>query len=145
MLRKGSHTFALFWLTAGWLILALAGTAFLLTDLYSRALDTNLSNQLKFDIDSLLSATLDSSEPNFGDVRLNDPRFNRASTGWYWIIRSESGEVLSTSRSAVGTIPPAQTNPFDGDNYRTAILTDDTGHRVRAIERSAPSTGRPLK
>jgi len=144
-LRKGSIAFSLFWLSAGWLILALAGTAFLLTDLYSRALDTNLSNQLKFDIDSLLSATLDSSETNFGDVSLTDPRFNRASTGWYWIIRNEFGDVLSTSRSAVGTIPPALTSQFDSDNYRTDTLTDETGNRIRAIERSTTSNGRPLK
>ena len=52
-MRRGSIAFALFWLSAGWLVLALAGTAFLLTDLYSRALDTNLTNQLKFDIDTL--------------------------------------------------------------------------------------------
>lgn len=144
-MRKGSIAFSLFWLSAGWLILALAGTAFLLTDLYSRALDTNLSNQLKFDIDSLLSATLDSSEANFGDVSLTDPRFNRASTGWYWVIRNEFGDVLSTSRSAVGTIPPALTNQFDSDNYRTDILTDEAGNRLRAIERSTTSNGRPLK
>jgi len=67
-MRRGSIAFALFWLSAGWLVLALAGTAFLLTDLYSRALDTNLTNQLKFDIDTLSSATLDSAEPNFADV-----------------------------------------------------------------------------
>lgn len=79
-MRKGSIAFSLFWLSAGWLILALAGTAFLLTDLYSRALDTNLTNQLKFDIDTLSSAILDSTDPSFGDVSVNDPRFTRAST-----------------------------------------------------------------
>ena len=76
-MRKGSIAFSLFWLSAGWLILALAGTAFLLTDLYSRALDTNLTNQLKFNIDTLSSRTLDSTDPNFGDIGLTDPRFNR--------------------------------------------------------------------
>src|SRR3569833_2127624 len=144
-MRKGSIAFSLFWLSAGWLILALAGTAFLLTDLYSRALDTNLSNQLKFDIDTLSSATLDSNEPNFSDVSVTDPRFNRASTGWYWIIRDETGGVLATSRSAVGTVPPALSGNFDADNYRTDILSDETGNRIRAIERSTTSNGRPLK
>jgi signal transduction histidine kinase len=144
-MRKGSIAFSLFWLSAGWLILALAGTAFLLTDLYSRALDTNLSNQLKFDIDTLSSATLDSSEPNFSDVSVTDPRFNRASTGWYWVIRNEAGDVVATSPSAVGTVPPALTGDYDADNYRTDILTDETGNRIRAIERSTTSNGRPLK
>jgi signal transduction histidine kinase len=144
-MRKGSIAFSLFWLSAGWLILALAGTAFLLTDLYSRALDTNLSNQLKFDIDTLSSATLDSSEPNFSDVSVTDPRFNRAAAGWYWIIRDESGAVLATSRSAVGSVPPALTGSFDADNYRSDILSDEAGNRIRAIERSTTSNGRPLK
>jgi len=144
-MRKGSIAFSLFWLSAGWLILALAGTAFLLTDLYSRALDTNLSNQLKFDIDTLSSATLDSSEPDFSDVGVTDPRFNRAAAGWYWIIRDEAGAVLATSRSAVGSVPPALTGNFDADNYRSDILSDEAGNRIRAIERSTTSNGRPLK
>ena len=144
-MRKGSIAFSLFWLSAGWLILALAGTAFLLTDLYSRALDTNLSNQLKFDIDTLSSATLDSNEPNFSDVTVTDPRFNRASTGWYWIIRNEFGDVVATSRSAVGSVPPALTGNFDPDNYRSDLLTDEAGNRIRAIERSTTSNGKPLR
>ena len=32
-MRKGSIAFRLFWLSAGWLILALVATAFLLTEL----------------------------------------------------------------------------------------------------------------
>ncbi|HWA42631.1 MAG TPA: HAMP domain-containing sensor histidine kinase [Hypericibacter adhaerens] len=144
-MRKGSIAFSLFWLSAGWLILALAGTAFLLTDLYSRALDTNLTNLLKFDIDTLSSATLDSTQADFRDVSLADPRFNRASTGWYWIIRNEFGDIIATSRSAVGSVPPALTGKFDDDNYRADVLTDEAGNRIRAIERSTTSNGRPLK
>ena len=144
-MRKGSIAFSLFWLSAGWLILALAGTAFLLTDLYSRALDSNLTDQLKFTIDTLSSATLDSSEANFSDVGITDGRFNRASTGWYWVIRNEFGDVLTTSKSAVGSVVPALTGSFDADNYRTGILTDEAGNRIRAIERSTTSNGRPLK
>ena len=144
-MRKGSIAFSLFWLSAGWLILALAGTAFLLTDLYSRALDSNLTDQLKFTIDTLSSATLDSTQANFSDVGLTDGRFNRASTGWYWVIRNEFGDVLTTSKSAVGSVVPALTGSFDPDNYRTGILTDEAGNRIRAIERSTTSNGRPLK
>ena len=60
-MRKGSIAFSLFWLSAAWLILALVGTAFLLTDLYSRALDSNLISQLRFNIDTISSGTLDSA------------------------------------------------------------------------------------
>ncbi|HWV01599.1 MAG TPA: HAMP domain-containing sensor histidine kinase [Devosia sp.] len=143
-MRRGSIAFALFWLSAGWLVLALAGTAVLLTDLYSRALDANLTNQLKFDIDTLSSATLDSTEPNFADVSVTDPRFNRASTGWYWVIRSDTNDVLATSHSVVGTTPPKLGGNFDRDNYRSDVLTDEAGNRLRAIERSVTSNGRPI-
>jgi signal transduction histidine kinase len=143
--QKGSITFSLFWLSAGWLVLALAGTAFLLSDLYSRALDNNLTNQLKFDIDTISSAVLDSLDPRLTDVTVQDPRFNRASTGWYWVVRDSDGAVLATSRSAAGSVAPVLTGPFDTDNYRTAVLTDDAGNRVRAVERSTTSNGRPLR
>jgi signal transduction histidine kinase len=144
-MRKGSIAFSLFWLSAGWLILALAGTAFLLTDLYSRALDSSLTDQLKFNIDTLSSATLDSSQANFSDVGVTDQRFNRAATGWYWVIRNEFGDVIATSKSAVGSVVPELTGNFDADNYRSGTLTDETGNRIRAIERSTTSNGRPLR
>jgi signal transduction histidine kinase len=120
--RKGSIAFSLVWLSAVWLILALVGTGFLLTDLYSRALDSSLINQLKFNIDAIASGTLDSTQPTFSDVTVQDPRFARASTGWYWVIRNEFGDVLATSRSAVGSVPPVLSGDFDADNYRSEIL-----------------------
>ena len=99
-MRKGSIAFSLFWLSAAWLILALVGTAFLLTDLYSRALDSNLISQLRFNIDTISSGTLDSADPNFSDIIMTDPRYSRASTGWYWVIRDEEGQTIATSGSA---------------------------------------------
>ena len=143
-MRKGSIAFSLFWLSAGWLILALVGTAFLLTDLYSRALDTSLTDQLKFNIDALISETLDSTDPVFADVSVQDPRFQRASTGWYWAIRNEFNDVIAVSKSAVGTVAPQLSGKFDADGYRTEVLTDESGHRLRAIERATTSNGRPL-
>ena len=143
-MRKGSIAFSLVWLSAVWLILALVGTGFLLTDLYSRALDSNLTNQLKFNIDAIASGTLDSTQSTFSDVAVQDPRFARASTGWYWVIRNEFGDVLATSRSAVGSVPPVLSGDFDADNYRSEILSDESGNRIRAIERASTSNGRPL-
>jgi len=143
-MRKGSIAFSLFWLSAAWLILALVGTAFLLADLYSRALDSNLVNQLRFNIDTLSSATLDSSDPDFSDIGVQDPRFTRAATGWYWVIRDEKDELLSTSGSAVGMLLPRIDAPFDAENYRSAILEDEAGNRIRAIERATTSRNRVL-
>jgi len=142
--RKGSIAFSLFWLSAGWLIVALAGTAFLLSDLYSRALDTSLTTQLKFNIDTLSSATLDSTERGYADVRVQDPRFSRVATGWYWVIRDGDGRLLTTSSSAVGMLMPQIEGAFGADNYRSDVLVDEAGNRLRAIERATTSNGRPL-
>jgi len=143
-MRKGSIAFSLFWLSAAWLILALVGTAFLLTDLYSRALDSNLISQLRFNVDTIVSATLDSRDPNFADIAVPDSRFNRAATGWYWVIRDDAGDILSTSGSAVGMLMPEIEAPFDVENYRSAILADEAGNRLRAIERATTVNQRPL-
>lgn len=143
-MRKGSIAFSLFWLSAAWLILALVGTALLLTDLYSRALDTNLISQLRFNIDTISSATLDSRDPDFDDIALTDPRYNRVSTGWYWVIRDGADQTLATSGSAVGMLTPRIEASFDAENYRSAILSDEAGNRIRAIERATTSNGRPL-
>ncbi|MEP7240412.1 MAG: hypothetical protein ABI697_05965, partial [Devosia sp.] len=144
-MRKGSIAFSLFWLSAAWLIVALAGTAFLLTDLYSRSLDNNLTDQLKFNIDTLSSAVLDSNAPNLADVSLQDPRYNRAATGWYWVIRNGSGAVLATSKSAIGSVLPSLDGEFGADNYRTGLLTDESGNHLRAIERATTSDGLPVR
>ena len=144
-MRKGSIAFSLFWLSAAWLVLALVGTAFLLTDLYSRALDSNLISQLRFNVDTIVSGTLDSRDPNFSDIVVPDSRFNRAATGWYWVIRDDGGEILSTSGSAVGMLMPQIDTPFDAENYRSAILEDEAGNRLRAIERATTSNQRPLR
>ena len=143
-MRKGSIAFSLFWLSAAWLILALVGTALLLTDLYSRALDTSLTEQLRFNIDTLSSATLDSRDPDFSDVSVQDPRYDRSSTGWYWVIRDDGGKIIATSGSAVGMLMPRIEAPFASDNYRTDVLVDEAGNRLRAIERATTSNGRPL-
>jgi signal transduction histidine kinase len=143
-MRKGSIAFSLFWLSAAWLIVALVGTAFLLTDLYSRALDSNLINQLRFNIDTLSSATLDSRDPEVSDITMTDPRYGRVSTGWYWAIKDENEQTIAISGSAVGTLMPKIDAPFDADNYRSAILEDEAGNRIRAIERATTSNGRPL-
>jgi signal transduction histidine kinase len=143
--QKGSIAFWLFWLSVAWLVLALAGTAFLLTALYSRALDTSLTDQLKFNIDTLVSATLDSTASDMSDVSVQDPRFSRAASGWYWAVRTANGETLAASRSSIGTLLPELSGEFGADNYRTDILTDESGHQIRAIERAITSAGLPLR
>ena len=62
-MQKGSIAASLFWLSAGWLIVALLATAFLLTELYSRALDNSLSETLKFHIETLVDRTLINRDP----------------------------------------------------------------------------------
>src|SRR5215217_8153012 len=101
-MRKGSIAASLFWLSAGWLIVALVATGFLLTDLYSRALDTSLSQTLDFHVESLAAALLEAGDPLSEDIALTDPRFGRPRSGWYWAIRDADGVLYNLSRSVVG-------------------------------------------
>ena len=144
-MQKGSIAASLFWLSAGWLIVALLATAFLLTELYSRALDNSLSETLRFHIETLVDRTLLTQDPKSEAIRLGDPRFERPASGWYWVIRSESGEILNFSGSMVGMLLPELTGPFDASNIRTAIEADQFDTRMRAVELSASVNGTPLR
>ena len=82
----------------------LLATAFLLTELYSRALDNSLSETLKFHIETLVDRTLINRDARSEAIRLGDPRFERPASGWYWVIRDEAGQTLNFSGSMVGML-----------------------------------------
>ncbi len=115
--------------------MALVATAFLLTELYSRALDTSLSETLEFQIESLVGAVLENGPADIPSTAITDPRFARLASGWYWEIRNDQGQVLSSSASRVGSILPSIEVPFGPDNRRSAVLTDAYGTTIRAVER----------
>lgn len=135
-MRKGSIAVNLFWLTAGWLILALVATGFLLTDLYSRALDTSLSESLDFHVESLTGTLLESGNPTSDAIGLTDPRFDRPRSGWYWAIRDADGTLYNLSTSAVGIDLPVLMGPPDSRARRTAIIDDVFGTQMRVVERT---------
>lgn len=144
-MRKGSIAASLFWLSAGWLVLALVATGFLLTDLYSRALDSSLSQTLDFHVESLTGALLEAGDPRSSEIALADPRFNRPRSGWYWAIRDANGTLFNLSTSVVGIDLPVLDGPADVRGRRSAILDDVFGTRIRVVERTvtlAPDTYR---
>lgn len=136
MLRKGSIAASLFWLTAGWLIVALVTTGFLLTDLYSRALDTTLTQTLDFHVESLAGALLETRDPRDPDIALADPRFERPRSGWYWIIRDGDGNLVNLSTSVVGIDLPGVGTAADALGRSTEVITDPFGTRLRMVERN---------
>ena len=142
-MRKGSIAASLFWLSAGWLILALVATGFLLTDLYSRALDNSLADTLDFHVESLAGAVLEAGDPSSVDIALSDPRFDRPRSGWYWAIRDNEGTLYNLSTSVVGIDLPELTSDGDVSGRRTAVMDDEFGTRLRVVERAvtlAPKT-----
>ncbi|MEO8683817.1 MAG: HAMP domain-containing sensor histidine kinase [Devosia sp.] len=142
-MKKGSIAASLFWLSAGWLVLALVATGFLLTDLYSRALDTSLSETLEFHVESLAGALLETGDPLSDTIALTDPRFGRPRSGWYWAIRDEDGQLYNLSTSVVGITLPVLTGEPDSSGIRTAVMDDVFGTRMRVVERAvtlAPKT-----
>ena len=136
MLRKGSIAASLFWLTAGWLVLALVTTGILLTDLYSRALDTTLTQTLDFHVESLAGALLEKRDPQDPDIALADPRFERPRSGWYWIIRDGSGNLVNLSTSVVGIVLQAVGAAADAYGRSTEVINDPFGTQLRMVERT---------
>ena len=143
-LRKGSIAASLFLLSAGWLIVALVATAFLLTELYSRALDNSLVETLEFHIETLTDLSLLSDTPKSDAIKVADPRFDRTGSGWYWAIRDDKGELLNFSNSYVGMVLGPLPGPFDATNTKSAILTDPFDIKLRVIERAVTVNGMPL-
>ena len=141
MAKKGSIAASLFWLSAGWLIVALVATAFLLTELYSRALDNDLSRSLDFTVETLTDQVLSLASPKDETISANDPRFNRAGSGWYWAIRDADGELLNFSNSYLGTTLAPLAQDFDATNTRTAVVEDSFGTTIRVIERAVTANG----
>lgn len=142
-MRKGSIAASLFWLSAGWLVVALVATGFLLSDLYSRALDSSLAETLDFHVESLAGALLEAGDPLSDSIELTDPRFDRPRSGWYWLIRDADGTLYNLSTSVVGIDLPRLAGPADALGRRSELLTDAFGTKLRAVERTvtvAPTT-----
>jgi signal transduction histidine kinase len=144
-MQKGSIAASLFWLSAGWLVVALLATAFLLSELYSRALDTSLSETLDFHVETLVDQTLTYDDPRSEAIELSDPRFDRTASGWYWMIRDEDGALLNFSGSVIGMVLPELQSEFDATNSRSEVLTDPFRTQLRAVERAVTVNGMPLR
>ncbi len=145
LFRRGSIAASLFWLSAGWLIVALVATAILLTELYSRALDTGLTDTLEFYVEELVDQTLTADDPRSNTLDLGDPRFDRTGSGWYWMIADNDGNLINFSSSIVGMTLPPISAPFDATNTRSVVTTDPFGNQLRVIERAVTANDIPLK
>jgi signal transduction histidine kinase len=143
-LKRGSIAASLFLLSAGWLIVALVATAFLLSELYSRALDTSLQETLEFQVETLTDMTLLSPSPQSDEIRVSDPRFDRTGSGWYWVIRNDDGQLLNFSNSYVGMVLLPLPGEFDETNSKTAVLTDPFDTKIRVLERLVTVNGVPM-
>ncbi|HCO56211.1 MAG TPA: hypothetical protein DIT93_14505, partial [Pelagibacterium sp.] len=129
-MTRGSIAFRLFWLSAGWLIVALVATAFLLTELYSQALDRDLTESLDLQISSLVGQTLELDSAASGEIGLADARFSRPTSGWYWQIRNEAGALVNFSPSMVGTVLPDLEGTFNASGTRSGMIADDYGDQT---------------
>ncbi len=135
MVKKGSIALRLFVFSLAWLIIALAFTAILLSNLYSQSLDNSLSETLDFHLETLVSEVLSNEGEKLPANSLSDPRFSRPASGYYWELRDENNNILDFSPSLVGSILPKINAKFDKNNRRTAIIEDGYGTKIRLIER----------
>ncbi|WP_404405368.1 ATP-binding protein [Pelagibacterium halotolerans] len=134
-MRKGSIAFRLFWLSAGWLIVTLVATAFLLSELYSQALIRDLNETLEFHIATLAGRTFEAQSPSSDAIGIEDPRFSRPTSGWYWQIHDDQGRVVNFSTSLLGTVLTDLDTGFDTANTRSGVIEDTNGQRLQAVER----------
>ncbi|MCB9993433.1 MAG: HAMP domain-containing histidine kinase [Hyphomicrobiaceae bacterium] len=132
---RGSIAARLFALSAAWLVIALVATAFLLTELYSRALDAAMIDNLNFNLETLVGRTLNEQDVASASLQAADPRFERTGSGYYWEIRTEGGIVVNTSKSLLGSILPAVDSTFDESGRRSAVARDDFDTNIRIVER----------
>lgn len=133
----------LFWLSAIGLVLALAATGLLMSELYSRALERTVNDSLDFQLTTLVARALAAGDVADPSVIAADPRFARPASGWYWQIAGADGQVLALSQSAVGIVLPALEGEFDAANSRAANASDASGTWLRLLERrvTLPETG----
>jgi len=140
-MRRGSIAANVFFFSALWLVAALAATAFLLTELYSRALDDGLVESLEFDIESLVGVSLTDGAGNLSGATLSDPRFQRPASGWYWEVRDAGGSAASFSGSLVGSILPETAPISPAQNPQISALKDGFGTRLRVVKRRISVAG----
>lgn len=138
---KGSIASRILWLSTLWLVIALAATAFLLSELYSRALDNALLEQLDFQIESLVGEALQNGVGGLSQASSTDPRFARPASGWYWQVSDAEGHVLAFSPSLVGSVLPQMPSPVEGKPTRSSRVTDSFGTPLRAVERTIALNG----
>lgn len=144
MMRRGSISLNVFAISALWLIVALVATAYLLGELYSRALDTSLGETLDFQIESLVGLALEHGPDAVEGSTLGDPRFTRPASGWYWqIADAESGVPVSFSGSLVGSVLPDIPVTSALGVRETASASDAFGTNVRVVARRIAIDGAP--
>jgi len=133
-MRRGSIAANVFWFSIIWLIVALAATAILLTDLYSRALDASLVETIEFHIQTLVGIALTDGLQSLPDSSLGDPRFARPASGWYWEVRTALGESLAISSSLVGTVLPQADLVANAAGKSIGTVSDSFGTQLRLLE-----------
>jgi len=133
--KRGSIALNLFGFSLAWLIVALVFTAFLLTNLYSRALEVSLSDNLEFYLETLAGNYISSNGENLLALNVADPRFLRPASGWYWQIKNQNGEIVAFSSSLVASVLPDVSQNFDENNRRVVNLVDGFNTEIRLVER----------
>ena len=143
-MRRRSIALNVLFVSALWLIGALAATAFLLSELYSRALDTSLVETLDFQIESLVGLAVTDGPAAAQGAVLGDPRFGRPASGWYWqIAKADTTDPVSFSRSLLGSaLPRDLQEPALGERL-VLDARDDFDTRMRVVSRRIAVDGTP--
>lgn len=131
MIRKSkSLTFRIIMLSGAWIVMALAGTAFVLLSFYRDHIENHYDAHVVMHMEEMVAAARLSDA---GELELayppSDPRFHVAYSGWYWEIRHD-GEVLASSPSLAGAqLPLSEITSAEHD--RTHVVNGPDFNPVR--------------
>lgn len=121
-------------------LVIIVAAGLLLSALFQDAVERNFDARLQAVLDGLL-ASIELSEGGRLILRetLADSRFGLPLSGWYWQVNSAGGAPyqILTSDSLLEQrleVPPGALEARDESGFARFFLSDEDGHRLRAIE-----------
>lgn len=121
----------LLWVSLALLLLFLSLTAWVLDQAFVRSVQKNAQSQLQLHVYGLLTAAEDVDGKLELPEILQEPRFNRLSTGLFgWVVDSK-GQVIWQSVSSEGLVPTSIKGASIGEaDFRQVTLSDGGRYRL---------------
>ena len=139
MIKTNSLSFRLISGATLWIIGALLAGGLALSALFRESVEQAFDSRLTVQLEALMAASNIDGSGNFFVRRiLNDPRFERAYSGWYWQIYTRD-QLLARSRSLWDQTLKMDGGPIEGRYERFGV----NKQKLRLVGRSIAIPGYP--